>query len=61
MHIYREKEREIAYGALQSKKSLLFRGDISYSEVSNGQSKLLNDFFMSKSYRILNFMIFLAF
>jgi hypothetical protein len=51
----------IAYGALHNKKPLLFRGEISYPDVSNDQSKLLNNFFISKSYRILNFMIFLSF
>jgi hypothetical protein len=52
---------EIAYGALQSKKTLLLRGEISYPEISNSQSKLLINFFISKSYRILNFIIFLSF
>jgi hypothetical protein len=45
----------------KAKKLLLFLGEISYPEVSNGQSKLLNNFFMSKSCGILNFMIFWAF
>jgi hypothetical protein len=49
---------EIAYVALQSKKSLLLRGEISYPEVSNGESKLLNNFFISKSCMILNLIIF---
>jgi hypothetical protein len=56
--IYIYREREITYGALQSKKILLFRGEILYSEVSNSQSKLLNNFFILKYYSILNFIIF---
>jgi hypothetical protein len=47
-------------GALQSKKSLLIWYEISYPNGSNGQSKLLNNLFMSKSDEILNFMIFSA-
>jgi hypothetical protein len=58
VYIYLYIYREMAYGALQSKKSLLFRAEISYFQVLNDQSKLLNNFFMSKSYRILNFIIF---
>jgi hypothetical protein len=58
IYIYIEREREMAYGALQSKKPLLLRGEISYPEVSNDQFKLLNNFFISKSYKILNFMFF---
>jgi hypothetical protein len=58
IYIEREREREMAYGALQSKKPLLLRGEISYPEVSNDQFKLLNNFFISKSYKILNFMFF---
>jgi hypothetical protein len=46
------------YGTLQSKKSLLFWGEISYFEVLNYQSKFLNNLFMLKSCGILNFMIF---
>jgi hypothetical protein len=45
----------------KQKISYYFGGEISYPDVSNYQSKLLNKFYMSKSYRILNFMIFLAF
>jgi hypothetical protein len=49
----------VVYGVLQSKKkSLLIRGEISYLGLSNDQSKLFNNFFMLKSCRILNFMIF---
>jgi hypothetical protein len=46
------------YDALQSKKSLLLWLEISYLGGSNGQSKLLNKFLMSKSYGILNFIFF---
>jgi len=48
----------VGYGALQSKDSFLLCIEISYPDGSNGQSKLLNNFFMLKSHEILNFMIF---
>jgi hypothetical protein len=51
------RERDILRRFAKAKKPLLFWGEISYPEVSNCQSKLLNNFFMSKSYGILNFMI----
>jgi hypothetical protein len=35
-----------------------FGGEILYPEILNDQSKLLNNLFMSKSYKKLNFMIF---
>jgi hypothetical protein len=47
--------------ALQSKKIFLLWGEISYSDGSNSQFKLLNNFLMSKSYGILNFIFFLSF
>jgi hypothetical protein len=40
------------------KKPLLFWYEILYPYGLNGQSKLLNTFFMLKSYGILNFIIF---
>jgi hypothetical protein len=48
----------VGYGALQNKDSFLLCIEISYPDGSNGQSKLLNNFFMLKYCGILNFMIF---
>jgi hypothetical protein len=43
---YRNAYIEMHYDILQSKKPLLLWVEISYSEVSNDQSKLLNNFFI---------------
>jgi hypothetical protein len=51
----------VGYVALQSKDPFLLCIEISYPDGSNGQSKLLNNFFMLKYCGILNFMIFCAF
>jgi hypothetical protein len=48
---------EVCYDALQSKTLFLLCIEILYSNSLNDQSKSFNNFFMLKSYKILNFIM----